>query len=99
MEERIAIHVLYDFCLPLQKGAPGSEERTKSNKEIAEVLQEHKCDHSDLLYDGGYYIPKRWLEKDGKIRFENSNGDWETVPKDWVIFERNAPVFFDGMDK
>lgn len=96
---RIAIHALYDFCLPLQKGEPYTEERIKSNKEIEEVLQEHQCDYEDLLSQAGYFVAEEWEERNGKIWFKNTDENITIVPREWVIFESENPKFFVLMDK
>ena len=95
---RIAVHVLYDFCLPLQKGKPLSEERKASNLEIQKVLEENNCDYDNIM-DAGYFIPDEWEWVDVEnIRFKNSKGEWETVKKSWVIFEKENPDFLKGLD-
>jgi hypothetical protein len=95
---RIAVHTLWDFCLPLQRGKPGTDERIKSNREIEDALTSHDCEFEDIE-GAGYFIPAEWHEKDGQILFKNSDGDWETVPKEWVIFESQHPEFLKGLDK
>lgn len=95
VKNRIAIHVLWDFCLPLQKGKPGTDERIKSCNEIKKVLEEHNYDYDDI-FDAGYYIAdaKDWEERNGNIWFKNSLGNIEIVKREWVIFEKDHPSFF-----
>ena len=91
---RIAVHVLYDFCLPLQKGIPGSIERKDSNEQIKKVLEEHECDFSDVLDSAGYFVSQKWYRKKYRVLFRNSEGKWEEVPAGWVIFEEENPALF-----
>ncbi|MCK4784959.1 MAG: hypothetical protein KAV87_14500, partial [Desulfobacteraceae bacterium] len=97
-KNRIAVHVLDDFCLPLQKGMPGEKEREDSNREIDKVLKEHNCDWSDYS-DEGYFVPDDWIDRGNKITFRNTEGQWENVKRDWVIFEKEHPDFFEHLDK
>ena len=76
----IAIHVLDDFCLPLQEGTPGTKEREESNREIEDILERDGCDFSDMV-DAAYFIPYEWVEKDVVIAFKNTEGNWENVKK------------------
>ena len=91
---RIAVHVLYDFCLPLQNGMPDSIERKDSNEQIKKVLEEHECDFSDVLDSAGYFIPQEWYREKDIIIFCTSEGKWEKVPTGWVIFEEENPALF-----
>jgi hypothetical protein len=96
--DRIALHVLYNICLPLQKGEPNTEERKKSNKEIKEVMIANNHNPNDIL-DSGYFLADEWEEKKGIIWFKNSLGISEFVKKSWVIFEKQHPDIFKSWDE
>ncbi|HUT00636.1 MAG TPA: hypothetical protein VMY59_09995 [Candidatus Thermoplasmatota archaeon] len=96
--DRIALHVLYDVCLPLQKGDVNTDERKKSNEEIKKTLLEHHCD-LNFINDAEYFIADEWEEKKGVIWFKNSKGIAEFVKKNWVIFEKQHPDIFKSWDE
>ena len=99
MSNRIAVHVLDNFCLPVQRGNPGTKERELSNLEMRKTVEEHGLNWEDILC-AGYFIPNSWENvDDDTIRFKNSNGEWENVKKSWVIFESECPDFLELLDR
>lgn len=96
---RIAIHVLDDFCVPLQRGMQGDLEREGSNKEIEECLNGHGYDVSDMV-DAGYFVPEEWWQENRAfVLFKDTEGKWRRASIRCVIFEKKNPAFFVGLDE
>lgn len=103
MKKRIAVHVFEDLVLPLQKGKPGTPEREQSNKEIEGVFCNSgywpALDLGDLYYGDGYYLTSDFRVENGNVFFKGSDGKEYRAPKEWVIFESENPILFQGWDR
>ena len=95
--DRIALQVVSDVVIPLQRGDPNTPERKKSNMEIERFFIENHLDNNDII-DAGYFVTDKWEEKKGVIFFVNWKGKTEFIKKSWVIFEKTNPGIFKEWD-
>jgi len=52
-----------------------------------------------LGYWDEYQTMEKWEERNGEIWIENTDGDVTVIPKDWIIFEKERPNFFELMNR
>lgn len=94
---RIAVRMIHNFPIPLQRGEQGSKEREESNIEIHNHLLSLGLSIEDLSGDG-YYIPVKWQESKDYVHFTYGN-KWRSARKNCVVFETENPDFIEGIAK
>lgn len=97
-ENRIAVRMIDDFPIPLQRGEQGTREREISNIEIHNHLLERGLTGEDLSGDG-YYIPDEWEESGTSFVAFKFRDKHSSAHKKCVVFESENPDFIEGIAK